>query len=381
MNPTNNPFLKRCACLSLMLVMTALMSYGYDFVVDDLAYIKHADGKTVGVAPLSQTGYPGLLEANIPERVTYDGVEYTVTAIEDYAFSAQGPGSYLPLKKVVIPSTVTRIGEWAFSDLRYLTSVTMGENVEQIGEGAFNGCISLESIVFPDKLSIIAAMTCHDCTSLKSVTIGKNVQNIGSSAFMFCKNLENIYCHVMNPSAITIDTFIFDYDADFSACTLHVPSGTKELYMACEPWSQFENIVDDLEPDFDFQPWIHMAPNIRLFVGNTHQMNIFTNPADMVLSWSSSNEAIAIVDQTGLVTAVAPGVAVITAMGSETGVPSASCNVYVNNVDNTINDVNCDGKIDIADVNQVVNAMLGRTNYDIPTGNNNGNDTAPGQKK
>ena len=198
---------------------------------------------------------------------------------------------------------------------------------------------------------------------------------------MFCKNLENIYCHVMNPSAITIDTFIFDYDADFSACTLHVPSGTKELYMACEPWSQFENIVDDLEPDFDFQPWIHMAPNIRLFVGNTHQMNIFTNPADMVLSWSSSNEAIAIVDQTGLVTAVAPGVAVITAMGSETGVPSASCNVYVNNVDNTINDVNCDGKIDIADVNQVVNAMLGRTNYDIPTGNNNGNDTAPGQKK
>ncbi|MBR1475791.1 MAG: leucine-rich repeat protein [Muribaculaceae bacterium] len=369
MKTTNYQHLNRLTSFLFMLVMTVLTCFSqnnYDFVVDGLAYKKHADGKTVGVTTLSvnsgygQSVYPNLLEANIPETVTYDDVEYTITAVENYAFSGMMSSSYPPLKEVVIPGTVISIGKWAFSNLLYLKSVTLGENVEQIGDGAFCECNSLESIVLPDKLSDLGGFMFQSCSNLKSVTIGKNVQSIGSNAFIGCSKLENIYCHIMSPAATTIYTDIFYSGPDFSTCTLHVPSGTKELYLACEPWSQFEIIVDDLEPDFDFQPWIHLPLHIGLYVGNTHQLTAFTNPVDMVVSWSSSDESVVTVDNNGLVTAIAPGNAIITVAESTTGVASATCEVTVKEVDNTIDDVNGDGVVDIRDVNHVINTMLGK---------------------
>ena len=380
MKTTNYSLRIRSACLIFMIVMTVLtcFSNSYDFIVDGLAYKKHTDGKTVGVTSLKVNGnvYPDLFEAIIPETVTYDNVDYTVSSIENYAFSGMMSSAYPPLQKVVIPSTVTSIGAWAFSDLKNFKSVTMGENVEQIGDGAFSDCNSLESIVLPDKLSDLGYFMFQSCNNLKSVTIGKNVQRIGSNAFIGCHRLENIYSHIMSPAATTIYTDIFYDGPNFSTCTLHVPNGTKELYLACEPWNQFEIIVDDLEPDFDFQPWIHLALHIRMYVGNTHQLTAFTNPADMAVSWSSSDELVATVDDTGLVIAIAPGNAVITVTGNEPGFPSATCDVTVKEVDNMIDDVNRDGTVDIADLNHVINTMLGKTNFDIPTGNQGGN-TAP----
>ena len=41
-------------------------------------------------------------------------------------------------------------------------------------------------------------------------------------------------------------------------------------------------------------------------------------------------------------------------------------------------DVTGDGRVDIADVNAVINIMLGHADYDVPTGNP-GHDTDPGR--
>lgn len=52
------------------------------------------------------------------------------------------------LTSVVIPESVTAIGNSAFSGCLTLTSVVIGKNVSTIGSWAFNGCSKLTSVEF-----------------------------------------------------------------------------------------------------------------------------------------------------------------------------------------------------------------------------------------
>ena len=357
------------SALVLACVMLAMPVSAADFVVDGIAYLKHDDGTTVGVTSLEVENdylgtfiYPDLLEANIPETVTYDGVTYTVTAIENDAFSSSMSAAPLPLKKVVIPNTVTTIGAAAFNLSQNIKSVTLGENVQTIGAWAFSGCSSLESIVLPDNLKSIDEGAFIDCSGLKTLTIGNKIERIGSAVFMGCSKLEDIYCRLISPMATATDDMIFDR-VPVATCTLHVPIGTKALYQECEVWSQFENIVEDIEPDTEVDPWILLAgPRLWLEVGQVFQLNAWTTPADLPLAWTSSDESVATVDDQGVITAVAPGVTIITVAGRETGTPTATCEVTVKEAQkpNVADDVNGDGVVDIADVNHVINTMLSK---------------------
>ena len=71
--------------------------------------------------------------------------------------------------RLVIPDSVTSIGDHALSGCSSLTSVTIGSGVSSIGSSAF-----------------------HNCSNLISVTIGNNVTSIGGSAFSYCARLTNI---------------------------------------------------------------------------------------------------------------------------------------------------------------------------------------------
>ena len=51
---------------------------------------------------------------------------------------------------IVIPNTVTIIGEEAFKDNDNVTSVTIPGSVQQISYAAFSGCTELEEIIFSD---------------------------------------------------------------------------------------------------------------------------------------------------------------------------------------------------------------------------------------
>lgn len=50
------------------------------------------------------------------------------------------------IEEIVIPDGVTSIGSFAFLDCIFLASVTIGNSVEFIGDGAFCNCPSIESI-------------------------------------------------------------------------------------------------------------------------------------------------------------------------------------------------------------------------------------------
>jgi len=108
--------------------------------------------------------------------------------------------------KLIIPSSVTAIGDYAFYDRTGLTSVTIPDSVTTIGDGAFSGCDGLTSVTIPDSVTTIGESAFSYCTSLTSVTIPDSVTTIGVYAFQNCTSLTSV---TIPGSVTTIDSYAF----------------------------------------------------------------------------------------------------------------------------------------------------------------------------
>ena len=89
---------------------------------------------------------------------------------------------------VVIPTSVTAIGNYAFAGSN-LISIVIPDNVTVIGDYAFNGCQSLTSVVIGKNVSKLGEYVFYNCPNLTSVVIGENVSTIGVYAFGGCSKL------------------------------------------------------------------------------------------------------------------------------------------------------------------------------------------------
>ena len=124
----------------------------------------------------------------------------------------------LDLSKLVGMQT---IHEYEYSDYRNLTSIIIPDSVTSIGDGAFENCSGLTEFVIPDSVTSIGKQAFSGCTSLTSVTIGSGVTTIGGSAFHSCDSLTEITCYaVIAPSAESSFTYMPDNGV------LRVPSGS-----------------------------------------------------------------------------------------------------------------------------------------------------------
>ena len=144
-----------------------------------------------------------------PEKVTYDNIEYDVTAIRDYALISNSN-----LKTLTITSnikslgiscfsncdkleTVTIIGtpkikRCAFEGCKALKNVTLDTNMAELGEKMFSCCESLKTITLPPELTLINCGAFSECTSLSSISIPESVETIDSFAFSGCTALKAI---------------------------------------------------------------------------------------------------------------------------------------------------------------------------------------------
>ncbi|MEE0574246.1 MAG: leucine-rich repeat protein [Paraprevotella clara] len=122
--------------------------------------------------------------------------------------------SWQKLGEVVIPNSVRTIGEKAFYNSQ-ITSLTVGENIDSIGNQAFLYCEgltevrwnarsagninfsstdklfpkSLKTVVLGEKVESIPAYFCHACTDLETVTCSASIKKIGEAAFEGCSKL------------------------------------------------------------------------------------------------------------------------------------------------------------------------------------------------
>ena len=108
----------------------------------------------------------------------------SVTSIGRQSFSCIG------VTDVMIPDSVTNIGDRAFVGCENLTNVTIGAGITIIGYDVFRSC-GLTSVNIPDNVTFIGWLAFANC-SLSNVIIGNGVTRIDNDAFMSCGGLTNI---------------------------------------------------------------------------------------------------------------------------------------------------------------------------------------------
>lgn len=112
-----------------------------------------------------------------------------VTSIGNGAFMRTG------LTSVVVPDSVTLIGDLSFRECLSLRSINIPDSVTEIGPEAFCFCKSLTNVTFGEnsQLTTFFDFTFSGCTSLTSFTIPNGVERIGRYVFSGCTSLTNIY--------------------------------------------------------------------------------------------------------------------------------------------------------------------------------------------
>ena len=162
----------------------------------------------------------------------------SVTSIGDLAFMDSNA-----LSHIVISNSVTSIGDGTFYGCSSLTNIVIPDSVTSIGDIAFSGCRSLSNIVIPDSVTSIGDYVFEGCTSLSNIVIPDNVTSIGSNAFKNCSTLSNI---VIPDSVTSIGNGVFS--GCLSLKYISIPVNV--ICLNGNPFSEWNGKLDCLSPNF-----------------------------------------------------------------------------------------------------------------------------------
>lgn len=132
---------------------------------------------------VTSSNYSGMIA--LPSKVSYEGKEYSVTKIDDYAFYDS------EISFISIPNSIKEIGINAFHGSLNLEKVILPSNLEIIPKYCFGGCSNLKSITIPENVIKIDEGA-FQYSGLESLALPPNVQYIGDFAFANSKNLKEI---------------------------------------------------------------------------------------------------------------------------------------------------------------------------------------------
>ena len=221
---------------------------------------------------------------SLPEAILPSGVE----KIETNAFK-----NCKAMKKAVVPDTVSSIGSSAFYGCEALTDITLGSKLKKIESQTFYGCIVLPSIVIPYNVTTIGDSAFVNCTKLTQITVPRNTTSIASNAFSYPKKMT-----MYGPSDCYAQTYANGKGIKYVTQNIHATSVSLDIT---------EKTAERYD---DFQLTATIAP---------------LNFTDAVV-WTSSNEEVAAVSDTGYVEICGVGTAVITVTA---GNVKAACKITV----------------------------------------------------
>ena len=199
---------------------------------------------------------------------SYNTINYKLTisgsgAMTNYTSSSPAPwDSYKKsILTISIANTITSIGDYAFANCTKAASVSIGTGLKSIGSNAFKGCSSLSRAMIPNGVTTIGEAAFYNCTNLVYVSIPEGVTSLGSQAFYGCTKLTwisipnsvtklgtytlsgsgivDIYVYWTTTSGdhcIPVWTTGFVTKVPQTAVTLHVPCGTRSMYMGLTGW-------------------------------------------------------------------------------------------------------------------------------------------------
>lgn len=305
-------------------------------------------------------GCTGLTVVNIPQCVTTIGtsafascsrlqsvaIPDEVERIEDYAFKGCSN-----MKHLAIGNSVKKIGVEAFGECRRLKSLSIPASVDSI-LSSFVDCDSVSSLELKDgNRPILIEGKCfnggnmmidtlyigrkisgvpqfNECAYLSTLTVGSMILTMQDVSG--CKNLSKVICLGATPPEATMTTFsTVTLDG-----TLVVPASAEEVYRRTAPWRFFYTI--ETFPD--------VAPAKLILDTESYQITREDEALSLLatvypehatfsgLRWTSSNEMVATVSETGIVHSNKEGEADITVSLND-GALMATCHVSVHYVD------------------------------------------------
>ena len=178
---------------------------------------------------VTQIGELAFDQCSYLEKVT---LPTGLKEIGQYAFSQSG------LKELYIPDSVTSMATGIAWYCSKLTSVHLPEGIKKIPNAMFSGCTSLKEFTIPDSVTEIGGNAFSD-TAFETITIPKNVQTIGDitgSAFAGCESLQAFYVDPENQYFTSQDGIL--YSKDYTQIlgvpggitgTVVIPEGVTEL--------------------------------------------------------------------------------------------------------------------------------------------------------
>ena len=166
-------------------------------------------------------GFSSLTSVSIPDETEYIGNN-----------SFRGCSA---LEEFTMPSKANYIGAYAFDGcVKISTDIPKG--VTEIGESAFNGCRYLTEINVPAAAKSIGAKAFADCAGLKKVVINGSDTVIGENCFGKCTALESLTLPFVIPDDIkkngSDSSWFKDFFGDYvSGYTYGVNTGSSVVYV------------------------------------------------------------------------------------------------------------------------------------------------------
>lgn len=205
-------------------------------------------GATLGSTNFGGIAYYALEIHNGKSKIGYNGCYFYIVDGVNYLISAPLNTSYIALPddyfgekyeinryafygredifSILVPSGVTKIGDFAFGECKYLSSVTISDYVLSVSSSAFSACpieeatvpvnfissipktnLTSVTVIGSESSGNIPESAFKNCASLLNVVIGKNVLGIGQYAFSGCSSLMSVS---VSDSVMTIGTGAFD---------------------------------------------------------------------------------------------------------------------------------------------------------------------------
>ena len=337
-----------------------------------------------------------LTKLDIPNTVTNigTGAFYECGGFTDIAVpnSVKNLGSRAfencdALAKVSISDSVTSMGEKAFYDCDALTDVELGTGITQIPTSCFEHCDALPSVVLPYRVSKVGDNAFKNCVALIEITIPRATTSISSSVFsypakMTVYGISGTYAETFaNQQGMKfVDKAVKATNVVLDKTELTLNRGMKySLTMTVTPatftdevsWKSTNVNVAAIAEDGTVTAKEAGQATIKVTVGdvsatckvnvvqpvtsiylnktslemtalNTYQLQASVYPSEAnnkEVSWESSDEKVATVDENGLVQAKEKGTAVITAKAKDGSEVSRSCKVTVKNTAYVVTDI------------------------------------------
>lgn len=185
-------------------------------------------------------------------QIYYNGIEYIILSEETVEVYS---GTSFNGSELIIPDkvkdedteeeyTVTGIGEQAFCNNTFVTSVSIPATVKTIGYNAFKNCGNLTSLTFEGESQLEhIGLSAFNNTVLKTIDIPASVISIGNYAFGENTALLQVYMHRADPSDYS--SMAFRYCPNL---TIYAPLASYENYKNQFSYNKVEVPMDIFKP-------------------------------------------------------------------------------------------------------------------------------------